>query len=170
MISPSPILTAKSWVDQESRFPYEINGTKVFLWILGIETALNLTSLGARARAGATIRLSPHVRFALNSLLVTLMVVPGGVHMFFLIPTSKRLTEYNLICLSTSHRLALLLWISILIARSLRGIETNTDGIVATLIEAAPSYRSETYSYPSVLRLLKPMASTLEIAVRRCSH
>lgn len=59
---------------------------------------------------------------------------------------------------------ALLLWISILIARSLRGIETNTDGIVATLIEAAPSYRSETFSYPSVLRLLKPMASTLEIA------
>ncbi|EFP81036.2 uncharacterized protein PGTG_07288 [Puccinia graminis f. sp. tritici CRL 75-36-700-3] len=111
---------------------------KNLLRLSSIETALNLSSLGARARAGASIRLSAHLRFALNGSLVTLMVVPG----------------------------ALLLWISILVARSLRIIETNTDGIVATLIETAPSYRAETYSYLSVLRLLKPMASTLEIATR----
>ncbi|KAA1077161.1 hypothetical protein PGTUg99_007250 [Puccinia graminis f. sp. tritici] len=140
--------TGQCVVKLEKTLAIEIPGIFEFSWCLtsvpqvlsvdSIETALNLSSLGARARAGASIRLSPHVRFALNGSLVTLMVVPG----------------------------ALLLWISILVARSLRIIETNTDRIVATLIETAPSYRAETYSYLSVLRLLKPMASTLEIATR----
>ncbi|OAV92285.1 hypothetical protein PTTG_12124 [Puccinia triticina 1-1 BBBD Race 1] len=56
------------------------NGIReVFLWILGIESVMNLTSLGARARTGASIKLSGLKRFVLNGLLVAVVAVPGEV-------------------------------------------------------------------------------------------
>jgi hypothetical protein len=55
------------------------NIREVFLWILGIESLLNLSSLGARARAGASIKLSLSKRLALNALLFAVILIPVGV-------------------------------------------------------------------------------------------
>ncbi|WAQ89442.1 hypothetical protein PtA15_11A130 [Puccinia triticina] len=103
--------------------------------------AIVCCSLGARARAGASIKLSPLRRFALNGLLVTVIVVPG----------------------------ALLLWISILAAFNLSAIESTTRKIVVALLQNAPSYRPETYNYLSVVEILKPM-ETVSDNIKRLTY
>ncbi|KNF03843.1 hypothetical protein PSTG_02935 [Puccinia striiformis f. sp. tritici PST-78] len=92
---------------------------------------MNVTSLGARARNGASIRLSPPVCFALNGILVALMFTPG----------------------------ALLLWVSVDGANALRAIEHSSRKIIALLLQSAPTYRPENYSYLSVLEIAKPIVA-----------
>lgn len=110
------------------KFTFSAAVSWFFLWILGIESMMNLTSLGARARTGASIRLSPLKRFALNGLLVAVVAVPG----------------------------AIILWISIATSIFLREVETTTDQVVQTLHRAARTYRPETYTSLQLLQLLKP--------------
>ncbi|KNE90411.1 hypothetical protein PSTG_16156 [Puccinia striiformis f. sp. tritici PST-78] len=116
-------LVTQEWVDKGLlRF-------SIFLWILGIETAMNVTTLGARERDGASIRLSPFLRFALNGTLVAFMLTP----------------------------VALLLWHSIRASNSLRAIEHISGNIMAALLQAAPTYRPENYSPLSVFQIVKPL-------------
>ncbi|PLW17074.1 hypothetical protein PCANC_11848 [Puccinia coronata f. sp. avenae] len=96
--------------------------------VQSIESMMNLTSLGARARTGASIRLSPLKRFALNGLLVAVIAVPG----------------------------AIILWISIATSIFLREVETTSDQVVQALHRAARTYRPETYSSLQLLQLLTP--------------
>ncbi|KAH9461499.1 hypothetical protein Pst134EA_017803 [Puccinia striiformis f. sp. tritici] len=120
---------------QICKFPFSAvvswRKSSMFLWILCIETAMNVTSLGARARNGASIRLSPPVCFALNGILVALMFTPG----------------------------ALLLWVSVDGANALRAIEHSSRKIIALLLQSAPTYRPENYSYLSVLEIAKPIVA-----------
>ncbi|KAI9625929.1 hypothetical protein KEM48_010629 [Puccinia striiformis f. sp. tritici PST-130] len=94
-------------------------------------TAMNVTSLGMRARDGSSIRLSPLVCFASNGTLVALMFIPG----------------------------ALLLWRSIDGACAIRAIEDNSRKVIAHLLQSAPTYRPESYSYLSVVGIVKPLAA-----------
>ncbi|KNE90412.1 hypothetical protein PSTG_16157 [Puccinia striiformis f. sp. tritici PST-78] len=110
-------LVTQEWVD------------KGLLRFSSIETAMNVTSLGARERAGASIRLSPFIRFALNGLLLAFMLTPG----------------------------VLLFWLSIQGAGALRAIEDTSGKIVAALLQAAPTYRPENYNHLSVIQIVKPL-------------
>ncbi|KAH9461524.1 hypothetical protein MJO28_009247 [Puccinia striiformis f. sp. tritici] len=92
---------------------------------------MNVTSLGMRARDGSSIRLSPLVCFASNGTLVALMFIPG----------------------------ALLLWRSIDGACAIRAIEDNSRKVIAHLLQSAPTYRPESYSYLSVVGIVKPLAA-----------
>ncbi|POW15631.1 hypothetical protein PSTT_02005, partial [Puccinia striiformis] len=138
---------------------------KVFLWILGIETAMNVTTLGARERDGASIRLSPFLRFALNGTLVAFMLTPVGVYDLMSLslggPEQDLRTCHQLICFGPltckPHPLALLLWHSIRASNSLRAIEHISGNIMAALLQAAPTYRPENYSPLSVFQIVKPL-------------
>lgn len=99
-----------------------------FLWILGIESVMNLTSLGARARTGASIKLSGLKRFVLNGLLVAVVAVPG----------------------------AIILWISVATSIFLREVEDTSDQVVEALYKGARTWRADTYSSLQLLQLLKP--------------
>jgi hypothetical protein len=70
----------------------------VFVWIFIVEAAMDLTSLGARARVGASIKLSPYMRFSINSLLLGVMLVPAGVSVCIM--RSRRLMSLK-ICASS---------------------------------------------------------------------
>ncbi|KAI9627800.1 hypothetical protein KEM48_011999 [Puccinia striiformis f. sp. tritici PST-130] len=100
----------------------------VFLWICGIETAMAFTSLRARARAGSSIKLSPWVRYTANGMLLAVLTLPS----------------------------AFILWASIRIALDVKAIEMASEKIMAGLLEAAPTYRPETYNLMQILEILKP--------------
>ncbi|KNZ45667.1 hypothetical protein VP01_792g6 [Puccinia sorghi] len=103
----------------------------IFLWILGIEAALNLTSLGTRARAGATIKFSPCARFAINGSLLAVLAVPAII----------------------------ILWISIVRSTNVGAIEATSEEVVANLLQRAPTYSPEDYNPSSLLGILKPTES-----------
>ncbi|PLW53533.1 hypothetical protein PCANC_07223 [Puccinia coronata f. sp. avenae] len=103
----------------------------VFVWILCIETAMDLTSLGARARAGASIRLSPYTRFMINSLLLAVIAVPS----------------------------AMVLGISILRATILAAIEATSEEVIASLRKSASTYRPGSDNYSNLVEILKPTES-----------
>ncbi|KNF03857.1 hypothetical protein PSTG_02947 [Puccinia striiformis f. sp. tritici PST-78] len=94
-------------------------------------TAMNVTSLGTRARAGASIRLSPLVCLALNGILVAFMFTPG----------------------------ALLMWVSVDGAGALKAIEDNSRKVIVLLLQSAPTYRPGNYSYLSVVEIVQPLAA-----------
>ncbi|KAI9615889.1 hypothetical protein H4Q26_011140 [Puccinia striiformis f. sp. tritici PST-130] len=71
------------------------------------------------------------VCFASNGTLVALMFIPG----------------------------ALLLWRSIDGACAIRAIEDNSRKVIAHLLQSAPTYRPESYSYLSVVGIVKPLAA-----------
>lgn len=103
----------------------------LFLWILGIEATLNLTSLGTRARAGATIKFSPYARFALNGSLLAVLAVPAII----------------------------ILWISIVRSTIVGAIEATSEEVIANLLQRAPTYSPENYNPSSLLEILKPTES-----------
>ncbi|KAI7954842.1 hypothetical protein MJO28_005242 [Puccinia striiformis f. sp. tritici] len=138
-------LVTQEWVDkgllrfsskivlQICKFPI----ADVVSWSKSIETAMNVTSLGARERAGASIRLSPFIRFALNGLLLAFMLTPGGVY------------DFMSLFFADQHK--------ILGAGALRAIEDTSGKIVAALLQAAPTYRPENYNHLSVIQIVKPL-------------
>ncbi|POW23463.1 hypothetical protein PSHT_00093 [Puccinia striiformis] len=83
------------------------------------------------------------VCFALNGILVALMFTPGGIRHFDLQtpPTS------------------IALWVSVDGANALRAIEHSSRKIIALLLQSAPTYRPENYSYLSVLEIAKPIVA-----------
>ncbi|POW06239.1 hypothetical protein PSHT_10443, partial [Puccinia striiformis] len=148
-------LVTQEWVDKGLlRF-----SSKIVLQIC-IETAMNVTSLGARERAGASIRLSPFIRFALNGLLLAFMLTPGGVYDFMSLFFADQ-HKILLICFGPltckPHSLVLLFWLSIQGAGALRAIEDTSGKIVAALLQAAPTYRPENYNHLSVIQIVKPL-------------
>lgn len=114
-----------------SKFCFSAAACWLFVWILSIEAAMNLTSLGARARAGASIRLPPYTRFIINSLLLAVMAVPSVM----------------IVC------------VSILRATILAAIEATSEKVIATLLKNAPAYRAERDNYSNLLQILKPTES-----------
>lgn len=128
LVQSGVICFSSKMVLHTCKFTFSAAVSWFFLWILGIESMMNLTSLGARARTGASIRLSPLKRFALNGLLVAVIAVPG----------------------------AIILWISIATSVFLREVEITSDQVVRTLHRAARTYRPETYSSLQLLQLLTP--------------
>ncbi|KAI7938471.1 hypothetical protein MJO28_015391 [Puccinia striiformis f. sp. tritici] len=86
------------------------------------------TSLRARARAGSSIKLSPWVRYTANGMLLAVLTLPS----------------------------AFILWASIRIALDVKAIEMASEKIMAGLLEAAPTYRPETYNLMQILEILKP--------------
>ncbi|OAV90870.1 hypothetical protein PTTG_28162 [Puccinia triticina 1-1 BBBD Race 1] len=104
---------------------------------------MSFSSLRARARAGASIRLPPYIRFAANGLLLAVLTVPG------------------VILLGTSIQGTL----------SIRGIEKASEEIIETLVKAAPTYRAETYNYLSMFGLiLEPGQRVLRGTVSRMPY
>ncbi|KAI7950339.1 hypothetical protein MJO29_009013 [Puccinia striiformis f. sp. tritici] len=61
--------------------------------------------------------------------------------------------------LNNSSALALLLWRSIDGACAIRAIEDNSRKVIAHLLQSAPTYRPESYSYLSVVGIVKPLAA-----------
>ncbi|PLW38323.1 hypothetical protein PCASD_08993 [Puccinia coronata f. sp. avenae] len=118
------------------------NIREVFLWILGIESLLNLSSLGARARAGASIKLSLSKRLALNALLFAVILIP----------------------------VAIVLWISIVTTSYLRDIETVSEQIIVALLKRAPTYHAGSYSPLNLLETLKPVDNLLSRSELTASH
>lgn len=113
---------------------------------------MSLTFLGARAQTGASIRLLPLKRFALNGLLFVVMAVPGGVYRFASKPTNFEI--YPLIPLPIHS--AIMLWILIATSILLREVETPTNQVVQTLHRAVQTYCPEAYSSLQLLQLLRP--------------
>lgn len=114
-----------------SKFCFSAAACWLFVWILSIEAAMNLTSLGARARAGASIRLSPCMRFIINSLLLAVMAVPS----------------------------VMIVGISILRATILAAIEATSEQVIATLLKNAPTYRAERDNYSNLVQIVKATES-----------
>lgn len=114
-----------------SKFCFSAAACWLFVWILSIEAAMNLTSLGARARAGASIRLSPCTRFIINSLLLAVMAVPS----------------------------VMIVGISILRATILAAIEATSEQVIATLLKNAPTYRAERDNYSNLVQIVKATES-----------
>ncbi|PLW19398.1 hypothetical protein PCANC_06343 [Puccinia coronata f. sp. avenae] len=129
-----PILKEASYDNNPDRvwLPHRMDRIiTVFVWILSIEAAMNLTSLGARARAGASIRLSPCTRFIINSLLLAVMAVPS----------------------------VMIVGISILRATILAAIEATSEQVIATLLKNAPTYRAERDNYSNLVQIVKATES-----------
>lgn len=114
-----------------SKFCFSAAACWLFVWILSTEAAMNLTSLGARARAGASIRLSPCTRFIINSLLLAVMAVPS----------------------------VMIVGISILRATILAAIEATSEQVIATLLKNAPTYRAERDNYSNLVQIVKATES-----------
>ncbi|KAA1080134.1 hypothetical protein PGTUg99_015675 [Puccinia graminis f. sp. tritici] len=103
---------------------------------------MSFSSLRARARAGASIRLPAYIRFTANGLLLAVLTVPG----------------------------ALLLGTSIQGTLSIRGIEQAAREIIETLLRAAPSYRPETFNSLSMFGLILEPGQRILSGTKRFAH
>jgi len=117
---------SKKLILRTCKFPISADVCWLFLWICGIETVMSFSSLRARARAGASIRLPPRVCFLANSLLLTALTAPG----------------------------ALLLVKSIQGTLIVREIEAAAADMISTLLQAAPSYQPESYNSLNLFGLI----------------
>ncbi|POW03924.1 hypothetical protein PSTT_10730 [Puccinia striiformis] len=104
---------------------YKLAYVRLFLWICGIETVMSFSSLRARARAGASIRLPRYVRLFANGTLLAVLIIPGGQCDMALV------MEYNALmadhCFNSRDR-------------------KRGDRIVEILLKAAPTYTPATYN------------------------
>ncbi|POW23456.1 hypothetical protein PSHT_00007 [Puccinia striiformis] len=103
---------------------------------------MSFSSLRARARAGASIRLPRYVRLFANGTLLAVLIIPG----------------------------ALLLGTSIPSMKSIEGIESGGDRIVEILLKAAPTYTPATYNPLSLFALILEPAQGMLEATKRFAH
>ncbi|PLW20770.1 hypothetical protein PCANC_09312 [Puccinia coronata f. sp. avenae] len=107
-----------------------------------IETAMSFSSLRARARAGVSIRLPPHVRYAANGLLLAALTFP----------------------------VAILLGTSVPGTVSVKRLEEASDEMINLLLKAAPTYQPDTYNYLSLLALIFKPGERIVTETKRFAH